>query len=447
MARGTAACPGKRSRASRNIAALAHQRRRGQHLLGRRRGGVRGRRPVADDPPLRGRAPRAARARRPTSRSRALARARSAPARSARRCGGSSPRRSRRSRARAHVSTSGHHRLQEGERVGGLQHVGLRVAALLVHAHERLDAPPQRRPARPARQPRGDHVGAAVLVPAVVGGEPQSRAESHVASGSGNARSMSCVTAATWSASEAPRVELDAPSRACGSRWRACGWTSRTQSPARSTSALIAPPPAAPARRSARRRRSSRTSRSGTGCRRAPRRSPRRSGRAAPAAARCTVRTKPGVHQPHWKARAARNARCTGSSAVERLGGRDLAARGLRRERDAARDGLAVEQHGAGAADPDPARGPRRRQPLALEQRRAASRSARPRSRAGVPLRISCTFIAGRSPPAPARASSAARAARCRASRARCRSPPAPAAAPSPPARAPPPPRARSARA
>jgi hypothetical protein len=60
------------------------------------------------------------------------------------------------------------HRVQERQRVGGLQQVGFRRAAVLVHAHERVRVAHERRIRALLAEPRGDLVGTAVLVPAVV---------------------------------------------------------------------------------------------------------------------------------------------------------------------------------------------------------------------------------------------------------------------------------------
>ena len=208
-----------------------------------------------------------------------------------------------------------------------------------------------------------------------------------------------------------------------------------------------APSPAR-ARRSARRRRSSRRSRSGTGCRRAPRRSPRRSGRGSRSSSARTVSTKPGVHQPHWNARAAANARCTGSlppSASAVVTSRPATWRG---EREAAGHRLAVEQHGAGAADADPARRARRRVSPSRSSTREQhlGRLALDLPRRAVEDQVRSSSPVDRLQHALGRHRQLAHVEAERVP-ARCRSRRAPAAAPSRPARAPPRPRARSARA
>ena len=129
------------------------------------------------------------------------------------------------SRARAGPSCRG-----TTERVGRLQHVGLGPAAVLVGAHERVDVAHERGSAPCSRSQSAHEVRAAVLVPAVVCGASPSRGRSPTSpSGSGNARSMSCVTAAIRSASDASGSS-SATQSSVRSRWRACGCTSSTQS-------------------------------------------------------------------------------------------------------------------------------------------------------------------------------------------------------------------------
>ena len=128
-----------------------------------------------------------------------------------------------------------HHRLQEGERVGRLHEVGLRPAAVLVHAHEAGDLARQVLGRAPLDQAGRDHVRAAVLVPAVVLGRvPVARR----VPGRARRRGRRARRRAWRRRSAPPRTRSGSSSSSQSSvrsRWRACGCTSAIHSWARSS--------------------------------------------------------------------------------------------------------------------------------------------------------------------------------------------------------------------
>ena len=145
------------------------------------------------------------------------------------------------------------HRLEERERVGGLHHVGLGPAALLVHQHELLDLLAQRGVGVLLAQPVGHDLarsapGASGCTP----GRPRTRPSPSRRRGRGR-RARRRGSRRRSAPPRSPRARSRAPSRACA----ACGESADARRPsrrvARSTSSALMPSPGGTAARRARR--------------------------------------------------------------------------------------------------------------------------------------------------------------------------------------------------
>ena len=145
------------------------------------------------------------------------------------------------------------HRLEERERVGGLQHVGLGPAALLVHPHERLDLLASAGSAPCSRSQAATICAQRSWCQRLYSGSSQSRAESQPRCAV-RVRALDVV----GDGGDLQRLGRPGSSSSTQSsvrcRWRACGCTSAIQAVARSTrSAWLMPSPAGTAARRARR--------------------------------------------------------------------------------------------------------------------------------------------------------------------------------------------------